>query len=246
MQLLALDTSTETLSAAACADAGDPLREPLRICRFEGVGGAQASAVLLPVLLDLMARSGVGFATLQAIVFGRGPGAFTGLRTACAVAQGLAFGATPVRGGRPLPVLPVDSLLAVAEEARWRHAPDATQLRVSALLDARMDQVYAATYLYDAGRWHEEVPPALHAPEELPPAPGSLVAGNVFTLHGERMPQLAEAARVAALPTADALLRLAPGLLARGQAVPAEQAMPLYVRDKVAQTTAERRVGAAR
>ena len=236
MHLLALDTSTEAMSVAVCTAVGDPRQ----VWHFDGVGGAQASAALLPVVLELMAQAKVGFDTLEAIVFGRGPGAFTGLRTACAVAQGLAFGATPARQGRALPVLPVDSLLALAEDARWRHAPDADALEVMALLDARMDQVYAAAYAYAAGRWRTLQAPLMCSPEALPAQRGGVLAGNVFGQYGERLSQMAEAARVPALPTADALLRLAPALLAAGHAVRAEEALPLYIRDKVAQTTAER------
>ena len=79
-----------------------------------GPGGAQASTTLIPAIRALLAQAGLTFARLDAVVFGRGPGSFTGLRTACSVAQGLAFGA---RGGLGVPVLPVDSLLAVAEQA---------------------------------------------------------------------------------------------------------------------------------
>jgi len=161
-------------------------------------------------------------------VFGRGPGAFTGLRTACAVAQGLAFGA-----GRP--VLPVETLMAVAEDARARHGCD----RVVAALDARMDEVYAAAYRHDGRRWHREGPVTLGAPQALALADGYVLAGNVQAAYGDRLP----APALAAAPTAAALLRLAPAALADGEAVPPEQALPLYVRDKVAQTTAEREAG---
>jgi tRNA threonylcarbamoyladenosine biosynthesis protein TsaB len=163
------------------------------------------------------------------------------------VAQGLAFGAD-------VPVLPVDTLLAVAEEARWTQvqagaiAPDA-ELTVLALLDARMDEVYSAAYRWEPvpgashGRWQEALPLQVGAPEKLH-MPNDLVvlqAGNAFSAYGERLPHVAPGGlRCEALPTAAALLRLAPALWALGLAVPAEQAMPLYIRDKVANTTAER------
>ena len=104
---LAFDTSTDVLSLGLSARGQTTLRTL--------AGGAQASAQLIPQVLDLLAQASLGLADLQAIVFGRGPGSFTGLRTACAVAQGLAFGAN-------VPVLPIDTLLAVAEDARLRSA----------------------------------------------------------------------------------------------------------------------------
>lgn len=225
MNLLAFDTSTDTLSIAV--QHGDA------VWQHTGPGGAQASATLIPTVRNLMAQAGLSFDTLEAIVFGRGPGSFTGLRTACAVAQGLAFGA---RGGQGVPVLPVDTLLAVAEEAR--HAHGCTQ--VVAVLDARMDEVYHARCEWVAaeGRWHTEADFGLGAPESVLAPAGWTVAGNARTPYGERLAPMA--AHVAALPTATALLRLAPALLATGEGVPASDALPRYIRDKVAQTTAER------
>lgn len=225
MNLLAFDTSTDTLSIAV--QHGDA------VWQHTGPGGAQASATLIPTVRNLMAQAGLSFDTLEAIVFGRGPGSFTGLRTACAVAQGLAFGA---RGGQGVPVLPVDTLLAVAEEARYAHG--CTQ--VVAVLDARMDEVYHARCEWVAaeGRWHTEADFGLGAPESVLAPAGWTVAGNARTPYGERLAPMA--AHVAALPTATALLRLAPALLAAGEGVPASDALPRYIRDKVAQTTAER------
>ncbi|MBV7463038.1 MULTISPECIES: tRNA (adenosine(37)-N6)-threonylcarbamoyltransferase complex dimerization subunit type 1 TsaB [unclassified Acidovorax] len=225
MNLLAFDTSTDTLSIAV--QHGDA------VWQHTGPGGAQASATLIPTVRSLMAQASLSFDTLEAIVFGRGPGSFTGLRTACAVAQGLAFGA---RGGQGVPVLPVDTLLAVAEEAR--HAHSCTQ--VVAVLDARMDEVYHARCEWVAaqGRWHTEADFGLGAPESVLAPAGWTVAGNARTPYGERLAPMA--AHVAALPTATALLRLAPALLAAGEGVPASDALPRYIRDKVAQTTAER------
>ena len=129
MNLLAIDTSTETLSVAVCRDgtAGAPL-----YWQHQGAGGALASSTLLPVILALLAKAGLRLHELDAIAFGAGPGSFTGLRTACSVAQGLGFGAN-------LPLLPVDTLLAVAEHARQQCAIAASRFRVVAALDARME-----------------------------------------------------------------------------------------------------------
>lgn len=220
MNLLAFDTSTETLSVAVRTAGQAPLV-------FEGAGGAQASSTLIPQARELMQRAGLQWRDLDAIVFGRGPGSFTGLRTACSVAQGLAFGAG-------VPVLPVDTLLAVAEEARRLHG--ATQ--VVAVLDARMDQVYWARYRHGSHGWITEAAPVLSAPDEVDVPAGWRVAGNAARVHPARLPGAGEA--IEALPSAVALLHLAPGLLASGEAVAAAHAMPLYIRDKVAQTTEER------
>ena len=173
----------------------------------------------------LKCQAGLVPGDLDAIAFGRGPGSFTGLRTACAVAQGLALGAG-------CPVLPVETLLAVAEEARHQHG--CTQ--VLAVLDARMDEVYACAYRHAEGRWQAEGEVRVVAPESLLLAPGAALAGNAGYAYGTRLPGRV----LPALPTATAMLRLAPALLAAGAAVLADQALPLYVRDKVAQTTAER------
>lgn len=226
-RLLAFDTSTEYLSVA--------VQHGGRVWTHHGAGGAQASAALIPACQALLAQAGLRLDGLDAIVFGRGPGAFTGLRTACAVAQGLAFGAG-------VPVLPVDTLLAVAEAARLQLAPAAqAAFSVLALLDARMDEVYSAAYAWDGRQWQVRAELAVGRPETVlvpDAAPGWVLAGNAFTAYGERLPP--GLPRVEALPQAEALLRLAPALLAAGQAVPAEQAMPRYIRDKVAQTTEER------
>lgn len=238
MNLLALDTSTEQLSLAVSREVAG--RD--RVWTHTGAGGAQASATLIPALLALLAEAGLAPRELDAIAFGAGPGAFTGLRTACAVAQGLGHGAG-------VPLLPVDTLLAVAEDARHGHAPDAAELDVLAVLDARMDEVYAAHYRWRGG-WTQRGDWTVCRPEALTARPpgqapadcgGWLLAGNALAAYGERLfPGVPGLRRVDALPTAAALLRLAPALLAAGQAVVASQALPRYIRDKVAQTTAER------
>lgn len=225
MNLLAFDTSTETLSVAVSQGG--------RVLSHSEPGGARASAALLPAILELVAQSGVALAQMDAIVFGCGPGSFTGLRTACSVAQGLAYGTQARRDGG-VPVLPVDTLLAVAEQAR--HAQGVRQ--VVATLDARMDEVYSGCYVHADGRWQRQGELALCAPEAVHLPSGWVLAGNAAAVYGDRLAGAASA--IAALPTAQALLRLAPQLIAAGHAVAAHLALPLYVRDKVAKTTAER------
>jgi tRNA threonylcarbamoyladenosine biosynthesis protein TsaB len=220
MNLLAFDTSTEALSAAV-ARAGRLAAEE------NAAGGALASAALIPVLQALLGRAGLALTDLDAIVFGRGPGSFTGLRTACAVAQGLGFGAR-------VPVLGIDTLLAVAEDAR---ASSGAQ-RIVAVLDARMNEVYSARYSHDGALWQREGPIALGAPGSLDVPAGWVLAGNAFASYGAELPS--HATRVPAAPTAAAMLRIAPQLIAAGDAHDAAHAMPVYIRDKVAQTTDER------
>ncbi len=213
-KLLAFDTSTDTMFIA--------ITDGHHTWQHTAAGGAQTSAALIPAIMAFLAQAHLQLTDLDAIVFGRGPGSFTGLRTACSVAQGLAFGA----GG--LTVLPLDTLLAVAEEARFKAG--ATQIH--AVLDARMGEVYAARYSYNVnkidGFWQPQSEIQLVKPDQLTLDAAYTVAGN--------MPS----ATVTALPTATAMLRLAPRMLAAGLGVAAEQALPLYIRDKVAQTTAER------
>ncbi len=236
LNLLAFDTSTEHLFI------GVQRRGNATAWLHTGPGGALTSTHLIPQIQALMAQAQLRFEELDAIVFGAGPGSFTGLRTACSVAQGLAFGAG-------VPVLPVDTLLAVAEEARAQlDAGDG--FRVTALLDARMDEMYAASYSFNSELWRSDKGYRLIKPENFAcnasndgdedgVAGDAVLAGNVFAVYGARLPERLTR-RINALPTAAALLRLAPALLAAGCAVSAAQALPTYIRDKVAQTTRER------
>ena len=246
MQILAIDTSTEFLSLALWLDG--------RLLSRDIHAGQTHSQQILPMLRELLDEAQVELKALDGIAFGAGPGSFTGLRIACGVAQGLAFGAD-------LPVLPIDTLLAVAEEARAAAAAAGTApvTRVLAVMDARMEQVYVAAYEFtpnatnaatdDAehmqGTWRCVQAPELHSPESLQwPADwsqdGFIAAGNAWPVYAGRWPAALSAPQVLALPTAAALLRLAPAAWAAGQAVPPEEALPLYIRDKVAQTTDER------
>lgn len=249
LRLLALETSTDTLSVALGSGApGAP------VWQHTGPGGAQASATLLPLVQTLLTQAGWTLHSLDAVVFGRGPGSFTGLRTACAVAQGLAYGVQSPSQPDGLPVLAVDTLLVLAQAARQalKEAGDTVPGVILALLDARMDELYVAPYAHTAEGLSPLAPPRLCAPQDLGaylaqclPADAGLaegrclLAGNVFAAYAERLAHV-PGQRLLALPSASALLQLAPGLLAAGAAVAARDALPLYVRDKVAQTTAER------
>lgn len=249
MNLLAFDTGTEVMSIAVARTVDGATQQ----WQHRGAGGALTSTGLIPAILDLLQQAGLQLCDLDAICFGSGPGSFTGLRTACSVAQGLAFGAQ-------VPVLAIDSLLAVAEAARFSALAAQPRGVVTALLDARMDEWYGATFAFegsawttlqdscllrpeDLGAWAQASGTTLHAASTATPAARPWVlAGNVFAADAARLQGTPAQGvpHITALPCAQAMLRLAPALLAAGQAVPAEHAMPRYIRDKVAKTTAER------
>ncbi len=233
LNVLAFDTATEQLALG--------LQGPLGPLCLLAPGGAAASATLLPHIHALLARAGLALADLDCVAFGSGPGAFTGLRTACAVAQGLGFGL-----GKPL--LPIDSLLIVAEDARAQAGPGSAPFDVGVAMDARMDEVYAARYLWCDGQWQVLQPPALLGLPALAAAWSDLapdaVAGSALVAFGARLVLPPVRLRLAhEADRAGALLRLALRAARAGAGIDAAAALPLYLRDKVAQTTAEREVG---
>lgn len=227
--LLAFDTSTDLLSLALHTPSGDFLHE--------SAGGALASARLVPEAMALLAQAGIALAQVDAIAFGAGPGAFTGLRTACSVAQGLALGA-----GKP--VVPVDSLMLVADDARDQAGPGAGDT-VHVAMDARMEQVYAGTYRWSGDGWTVVSAPELLDPPVLAARwrddPPAVAAGSGLPVFAAAFALPAATRQVPeARSRAAALLRVARQRWAAGAAVDAALALPVYVRDKVAQTTAER------
>ena len=235
--LLALDTATDRLAAGALTPAG--------VWCHHGVGGAEASSQLIPALLGLLSQAGLPASALQAIAFGQGPGAFTGLRTACAVAQGLAF-------GLDVPVLAIDSLLIQAEDARLQAMAAAAVSGATpaadwwVVMDARMQEVYAAHYQFDGRTWQVLVAPQLWTLAALAArwqaSPPQQVAGNACSAFAAQLPWGSATCWPHCANRAGALLRLAEAAWHSGAAIPADQALPLYLRDKVAQTTAERLV----
>lgn len=223
MNLLALETSTELCSVALWRDG--------RLDALDAAAGARNSEALLPMVDALLAAHGVARAALGGIAFGAGPGAFTGLRVACGVAQGIAF-------GRDLPVAAVGTLEALAEAAQ---AP-----RIICCLDARMGEIYHAAYEQADGRWREVSAPGLYQPAAAPSLPGDgwRACGSGFAAFGAVL-----AARYGAqldgviegvVPHARQIATLAAAVFARGEAQAAEHAAPLYVRNKVALKVDER------
>ena len=223
--LLAFDTSTEQMAVGLMA--GE------RIWVYEGPGGAQASTQLLPTVLGLLRGAGVALADLDAIAFGQGPGAFTGLRTACSVAQGLALGANK-------PVVPVDTLAVVAEQAY----PVTGAAPCWVALDARMGQIYAGQYQQVDNLWNVLEAPMLIDVELLNTRwrrdPPQQIAGNALSVFAGRLQTNGALCEPGAAPRPMALLRIARMRWERGAGVDCAQALPTYLRDKVAQTIVER------
>ena len=166
-----MDTSTELMSVAVGIDD--------QVFHDEGAGGAQSSAHLIAMVMLVLKQAGIGLKDLNAIVFSHGPGSFTGLRTACAVSQGLALGAD-------LPVIGIDSLLAMAQNAKSEH-PQFN--RFLSLMDARMNQMYAGAYEWHNNQWSMAMAPVLIEPQQLSwPAhwhddDHKRVCGNAFAAH---------------------------------------------------------------
>ena len=222
--ILAIETSSEMASCALLN--GDAL-----LARASS-GVRTHSQSILPMVQELLAEAGIGLAACDAIAFGAGPGSFTGVRTACGIAQGLAYGAG-------LPVAPLVTLAAMALACRQQTgAAD-----VVAILDARMGEVYWAQYRYADG-WQTVSGPALCAPGAVAPLPagGPLTAcGNGLSAYPEAFAgALFASAHPAIMPHASQIAQLALAELAAGRTVPAAEAQPLYLRNKIAFTSAER------
>lgn len=216
--ILALDTSTEACSAAI--QCGDRIIE-----RFAELPRGHA-AHILTMVQDVLAEAGLAVADLDAVTFCRGPGAFTGVRIACGVVQGIAFGAD-------LPVVPLSTLAVLAQGALRQHGAE----HVVAAIDARMGEVYFGEYQAVDGLMlllGEEV---VTAPEALQPITAAhwLGVGTGWAAYGESLRgRLGEPqAAIPALPRALDCLPLAATAWARGEAVSAEDALPVYLRDKV-------------
>ncbi len=228
MILLALDTATECCSVALAIDGEIRQRSELAPRRH--------AELLLPWIAEMLDEAGIARSAIDAIAVGRGPGGFTGVRLAVAAAQGLAY-------GLDRPLLPVSSLAALAMQA---DAP--AQAQVLAAIDARMGEVYLGAFRVDV----EGLVEALD--QEWMAAPGavSLPAGDWWGAgSGFAAADGALVARLAGqlngfqaqrYPQAQAIARLGQRQLAMGIVATPHSIEPAYLRDKVAQTLAERGV----
>jgi tRNA threonylcarbamoyladenosine biosynthesis protein TsaB len=224
LKLLALETSTEWCSAAVWRDGEVFAREEL--------AGHRHSEMILPMIDAVLQQAEERLAGLDAVAFGAGPGSFTGLRIACGVAQGLAFAS-----GRP--IVGVGTLLAVAQASGGD--------RVVSCLDARMGELYCAAFERGGGQWRTVHAPhlctALAAPEVE--GDGWVGAGSGFGAHGSALAER-YAGRLGAVqafvhPDARHIAALAVDMVRAGLALPAEEAAPIYLRDRVALTVEQRR-----
>lgn len=222
MRLIAIETATDWCSVALWHDG--------ETAALETRAGNRHAERVLPMLEQLLALAGTAMSQLDAIAFGAGPGSFTSLRIGCGVAQGLA-------AARDLPVLGIPTLETIAEESG--------AARVIAALDARMGEVYCAAYATAGRAWQEVHAPGCVAPERVPRPAGSdwTGCGNGFAVYRA---SLESALRGALLhcaplvrPSAAGVARLAAPRFAAGAGVDAALARPVYLRDKVALTTAE-------
>jgi tRNA threonylcarbamoyladenosine biosynthesis protein TsaB len=218
VKLLALDTAGPCCSVALMVDG--------RLTELDAPAERVQAESVLPMVERLLADAGLGLKGLDAIAFGRGPGAFTGLRVATAVAQGLAYGAG-------LPVVPVSDLAALAVAAQRVHG----QERVLACLDARMHEVYWAAYAVTAQSLTALTQEALSPPQDVAPPAGTWFgAGPGWAAYGDVLRGRVGLSGLdgVLLPMAGDIARLGERAFRAGQAVSPEQALPVYLRDKVA------------
>jgi tRNA threonylcarbamoyladenosine biosynthesis protein TsaB len=226
MRILALDTSTEYCSVALWQDGAVTER-----CEL---AGQKHSEMLIAMLDALLQDAGFKIGDMDGIAFGKGPGSFTGVRIACGATQGLALGAN-------IPVVGVCTLQALAEASG--------KPRVIAALDARMGEIYHAVYEKNDGVWATTSEPCLCKPEAAPSVPGEdwYGLGSGFATHGAALQArydgqlhgidgdvVPQAASIAALGATQFVL---------GRGMDAAEALPLYLRDKVALKTSERMKG---
>ena len=230
MNILVLDTSSDACSAALLSNG---------VCHTEFTVEARAhTRLILPMVERVLAQGGIALKAVDALAFGRGPGAFTGVRIATGVVQGLALAADK-------PVVPVSTLAAIAQQAYLQEQAS----HVLVAVDARMGEVYWGRYELVGGIMQLQGEELVIAPEDAPlPESGEqhqwLGAGSGWREYADtlksRFVGCVSGINAEYLPAAEYIAHLAAAAWQRGEAVDAELAQPVYLRNKVAETTRER------
>ena len=219
LKLLAIETATEACSAALRVN-GDVL------CRYR-LAPREHAGLILSMVDELLAEAGLRLGELDALAFGRGPGAFTGVRIAAGVIQGLAYGAD-------LPVVPISSLAALAQSAANGHS------HILAAIDARMGEVYWGTYGVEGGLVALLGAESVSKPEAVTPATDQTLYGvgtgwrTYKDVLGKRLGPRLAGCDGDRYPDARHILPLAAREFESGRTVPAAQALPVYLRNQVA------------
>jgi len=227
MKILAIETATDACSAALL------LNQDLAV-EYQ-LAPRQHTQLILPMVEKLLAQAQLGLSELDAIAFGCGPGAFTGLRIAAGVTQGLALAAD-------LPVIPVSTLAAMAQQA-WQQYQ---MPHILVALDARIGEVYWGQYLIENNRaalqgWEQVI-----KPDQLDKTPVQdwLAVGSGWEVYADSLQQKVQGKLMRVdsqiTPSAEFVAQLAKQDYQQGKLLPAEQAQPVYLRNKVADTIKER------
>lgn len=225
--ILAIETSSELASVALSLNG--------EIIKRESHGAQTHSQSVLPMVREVLALAHVALGQCDAIAFGSGPGSFTGVRTACGLAQGIAFGAD-------LPVIPVVTLEAMAQGCK--NITGAAE--ILSVLDARMGEVYWAQYRFAEEDWQIITEPTLSPIEAIECKGEPVICGNGAAAYRERFNASLRGKNYAdsiLIPHASQILELAEMKLQKGQTINPQDAQPFYLRNKVAFTSAERAAG---
>ncbi len=226
MKILAFDTSTEYCSTALYYDGS--------IVKRETCAERRHSELLLPMIQDTLTEAGLRLSDLDGLAFGAGPGSFTGLRIACGVAQGLAFAID-------LPVIGISTLEAIAQQN--------THDKIVVAIDARMGEIYHAAYIRQNGYWKVVSEPALFQPRHAPVLPvlsdsGWIACGSGFNVYADQLQAIYHDCLVAIrheqYPHAQEIAQLAAIRSMAEFCTDPAQAVPVYIRNKVALKESER------
>lgn len=221
--LLAIDTATE--AGSVC------LYRNEQYYYSDWLGADKHVESVLSHIKDILKESDTRIEEVKALVFSQGPGSFTGLRAGCGVTQGLAL-------SLGIPVIAVPTLLMLAEQVNTPWA--------FTLLDARMGQVYGALYKKDETDWQEMIPTGLFQPDQLPELPNEemVLVGSGADCYAEQLRLISGKPIPGILPNkvphAQWLIKIGLRKWQKGDVLASHEALPIYIRDKVALTTAER------